>query len=123
MANNEKNRKSEAQERFEEADNAGLFAGNDADAREAKANALRDGDVEDTTGYNSGPVVNDSGNRARPGDATNDAAARRGDANVQDFAGDAQNVNADNNRPLEGDELEHARNKANESKGLEDSRG
>ena len=35
-----KNRKSESQERFEEADNAGRFAGNDTDAQSAKQQAI-----------------------------------------------------------------------------------
>jgi hypothetical protein len=120
MANTDKNRKSEAQERFEEADNAGRFAGNDQDAQEAKNNALR-GDVRDTTGYDSRPIQNDSGDRGKPGDELTNASAHRGDANVQDFAGNADNVNAGEGRPLNDDELEHARNKANESKGVENS--
>jgi hypothetical protein len=120
MANNDKNRKSEAQERFDEADNAGRFAGNDEDARKAKENALK-GDVKDTTGYDSSPVQNESGKRGQPGDTFTNASAHRGDANVQDFAGNAQNINAGDERPLENDELEHARNKANESKGRENS--
>ena len=37
--NNFKNRKSEAQENFEVAENAGRFAGNDADARTARQQA------------------------------------------------------------------------------------
>ena len=121
MANTDKNRKSAAQKQFEEADNAGRFSGDDADARGAKEAALRQGDVTDTTGYNSGTFENESGDRARPGDEKTNASAHRGDAAVQDFAGDAQNINADNNRPLNDDELQHARNKANEGKGTEDS--
>jgi hypothetical protein len=120
MANTEKNRKSEEQERFDEADNAGRFAGNDSDARDAKSNALQGG-ARDTTGYDSRPVQNDSGDRSQPGDAFNNASAHRGDSQVQDFAGDADNVNADNSRPLSDDELGHSRNKANESKGTENS--
>lgn len=119
---NEKNRKSDAQERFEEADNAGRFAGNDEDAREAKANAMKDG-VQDTTGYDSSPVQNDSGRRGDPGDEYTNAAAHRGDAQVQDFAGNAQDVNAFPYRPMNDEETEHARNKANESKGTENSSG
>jgi len=37
--NNSKNRKSESQEIFEQADNAGRFAGNDADAKAARTQA------------------------------------------------------------------------------------
>ena len=113
MANQDKNRKGEAQKNFEEADNAGRFAGGDADAQEAKANAMQQG-VRDTTGYNSGKVENDTGERAEPGDEFTNASARRGDAQVQDFTGDAQNVDDSGSRPLSDDELEHARNKANQ---------
>lgn len=120
MASTDKNRKSEEQKQFEEADNAGRFAGDDTDARKAKNDALQ-GNVKDTTGYDSSSFQNDSGDRGAPGDERTNAAAHRGDAQVQDFAGDADNINADNNRPLNGDELQHARNKANESKGTEDS--
>ncbi|HEU4901511.1 MAG TPA: hypothetical protein VFT06_01940 [Flavisolibacter sp.] len=120
MANKDKNRKSEAQKRFDEADNAGRFAGNDAESGEAKNEALKAG-ARDTTGYNSRPVVNQR-SRNNPDNDGTDEAAHRGSAQADDFAGDAQNVNADNSRPLQGDELKHARNKANESKGAEDSR-
>ena len=40
-SSNEKMRKSEAQKRFEEDENAGRFAGDDADARNARAQAER----------------------------------------------------------------------------------
>ena len=120
MANNEKNRKSEAQERFEQADNAGRFAGNDADARKAKNEALKTG-ATDNTGYDSKPFENQR-SRTNPDREGTDEAAHRGSAQADDFAGDAQNVNADSSRPLQGEELEHARNKANESKGAEESR-
>lgn len=119
MANNDKNRKSEAQDRFDEADNAGRFAGNDNDARTAKSNALQGG-VKDTTGYDSSPVINQR-ERTNPDDGGTDEAAHHGSAGADDFAGNAPNINADNSRPLQGDELEHARNKANESKGPENS--
>jgi hypothetical protein len=109
MANQEKNRKSEAQEKFEEADNAGRFAG----AQEAKNRALQQG-ATDTTGYHSGTVVNESGDRAEPGDEFTNASAHRGDAQVQEFSGDADNVDDNGSRPLSDEELEHARNKANQ---------
>ena len=38
--NQHKHRKSEAQKQFEEADNAGRFAGDDADAKAAKEQAM-----------------------------------------------------------------------------------
>jgi hypothetical protein len=120
MANKNKDRKSEAQERFEEADNAGRFAGDDEDARKAKSAVLQGG-VTDTTGYDSRPVHNDSGSRSQPGEEQTNATAHRGSAQVQDFTGDAQNVNDNGGRPLDEDELGHARNKANESKGRENS--
>lgn len=120
MANDNKNRKSDEQKRFEEADNAGRFVGNDQDAKDAKNNALK-GDVKDTTGYNSQPFQHDSGDRGKPDDEYTNASAHHGDADVRDFAGDAQNVNADEGRPLNDNELEKARNKANESKGVENS--
>jgi hypothetical protein len=121
MANNDKNRKSEAQKRFEEADNAGRFAGNDSDSRDAKNAALKEG-VNDTTGYDSRPFQNESGSRGEPGDEYSNASAHRGDAQPQNFTGDAQNVNDDGNRPLNSDELQNARNKASEGKGVEDSK-
>lgn len=120
MANNDKNRKSEVQKQFEEADNAGRFAGDDQDARDAKNAALRQG-ATDTTGYDSGTFENKSGNRSQPDDETTNASAHRGDAQVQGFASDAQNVNDGGDRPMNDDELEHARNKANASKGVENS--
>lgn len=115
MANNDKHRKSREQDRFDEADNAGRFAGNDADSREAKNKALQ-GNVQDTSGYDSGSFENQSGDRASQGDEYTNASAHRGDAQVQDFTGDAQNVNNNGNRPLDESELDHARNKANEGK-------
>ncbi len=120
MVNNDKNRKSEAQERFDEADNAGRFAGNDQDAMDAKNAALQDG-VKDTTGYDSRPFQNDSSSRSEPGDEFTNASAHHGDAQVQPFTSDAQNVNDAGDRPMDNDELEHARNKANEGKGVENS--
>ena len=44
-----------------------------------------------------------------------DALAHR-DAQSHDYKGEAQNVNDDSGRPLNDDELERARVKANESK-------
>ncbi|HET7897933.1 MAG TPA: hypothetical protein VFL47_09695, partial [Flavisolibacter sp.] len=52
MANHDKNRKSELQERFDTADNNGRFAGNDEDSRKAKQSMLNAG-AKDTTGYDS----------------------------------------------------------------------
>lgn len=121
MENNNKNRKSKAQERFEEADNAGRFAGNDKDAQQAKANALQGG-VRDTTGYDSGTFRNSQRDGSEPGDERTDAEAHRDPAQSHNYKGEAQNVNDDTGRPMQKDELQQARNKANESKGTEDSR-
>jgi len=120
MANNNKNRKSEVQERFDEADNAGRFAGNDEDSKEAKNNALGAG-AKDTTGYNSGTFQNSNRDGSEPGDERTDSEAHRDPAQSPNFKGEAQNVNDDTGRPLNDDELSHARNKANESKGSENS--
>ena len=119
MANKDKNRKTEAQERFDEADNAGRFAGNDADAQQA-LQAARDAGTRDTTGYDSRPVQNEPSRNNPDSDKTNEAA-HRGSANADEFAGNTDNVNADSSRPLQNDEVKHARNKANESKGRESS--
>jgi hypothetical protein len=103
--NTEKNRKSDAQEVFEQAENAGRFAGNDNDANAAKTAAQE----------NIRQDVNSS-REERSHDQT-DAEARRDPAQSQDYKGESQNVNDDNGRPLtSGDELDHARNKANEGK-------
>jgi hypothetical protein len=119
MANKDKNRKTEAQERFDEADNAGRFAGNDADAQQARQ-AARNAGARDTTGYDSRPGQNER-SRNNPDRDNTDEAAHRGSSNADEFAGNADNVNADSSRPLQDDELKHARNKANESKGRESS--
>jgi hypothetical protein len=120
MANNDKNRKSEAQERFEEADNAGRFAGNDQDSRDAKNAALQAGAV-DTTGYNSGTFSNSNRDGSEAGDERTDTEAHRDAAQSHNYKGEAQNVNDDTSRPMQENELTHARNKASESKGRESS--
>lgn len=86
-----------------------------------RRNEAPDRRAGDTSTQNAGSSRN-QGNRNNPDTDGTDEAAHRGSAQADDFAGDAQNVNADNSRPLQGDELKHARNKANESKGTEDSR-
>ena len=120
MTNNDKNRKSEAQETFEEADNAGRFAGDNSESRAAKEAALRSG-AKDTTGYNSGTVRNSNRDGSEPGDERTDSDTHRHPAKSQNMKGEAQNVVDDNGRPLNDNELAKARNKANESKGTEDS--
>lgn len=102
--NKDKTRKSKAQETFEEAENAGRFAGKGADprtAREQVAENIR----KDT-------VAKSRGRHQRA--AHTDAEARRDAAQAHDYKGEAQNVNDDAGRPLNEDEMEHARNKAME---------
>src|SRR5688572_5573360 len=106
--NQEKNRKSEAQEQFEEADNAGRFAGDDADAKAARQQAVEN--IRQDT---------NASREERNGDRDNtDAEARRDPAQAHDYKGEAQNVNIDPEEEgrLGGNErdTEHARNKATE---------
>ena len=105
--NNAKDRKSKAQENFEAADNAGRFAGNDADANAARKQA-----EENIRMAGTGQQENQQdGNR----ETTNkDAARDYGQAH--DIKGEAQNINDDTGRPLTDEEAEQARNKANEGK-------
>lgn len=111
QSNNEKDRKSEAQKRFEEADNAGRFAGDDADARSAREQAMQGIPQQVQAGAQD------------PGDGNRDAAignseARRQGNQVHDLKGEAQNVNTDPEEPgrLGGNDrdAEHAREKAME---------
>jgi len=104
--NDSKNRKSGAQERFEEADNAGRFAGNDPDARAAKEQAIEE--IRQDTG-SSREERNKDNNQS-------DREARRDPGQSKDYKGDSQNVNDDTGRPLNEEELEKARNKANEGR-------
>ena len=97
-----KNRKSEAEENFEAANNAGSFAGNDADAGEARKNAT-DQVRAQTQGSNNSSSATDT-----------DAEARRDPAQAHDYKGEAQNVNDDTDRTLSEEETQKARNKANE---------
>jgi len=101
--NTSKNRKSESQEIFEQADNAGRFAGNDADAqsaREQSAENIRQDSL--------------SSEEERNKDENTDAEARRDPAQSHDYKGESQNVNDDTGRTLNEEELEKARNKATE---------
>lgn len=103
IRNTDKNRKSEAQERIEQADNAGRFAGGDADAQ-----AARDRAEKSIRQESSGA----RGDRNK-GTDQRDTPARRGANQAQDTAGDAQNVK-DSDTRLEGKEAKEARNKATE---------
>jgi len=102
--NQSKNRKSKEQERYEEADNAGRFAGGDADAlstREAAIEQIR----QDT---------NSSESERNEPSGPSDAEARRDGSQAHDYKGESQNVNDDSGRPMDENESEKARNKANE---------
>jgi hypothetical protein len=101
--NNSKNRKSESQEIFEQADNAGRFAGNDTDAQSARGQAMEN-------------IRQDaqSSKEERNTNENTDAEARRDPAQSQDYKGESQNVNDDTGRPLSEEELDKARNKATE---------
>lgn len=103
----QKNRKSEAQKKFEEAENAGRFAGNDADAQAARNQALEN--IRQDTASTRQERNPDGENR----DHT-DADAGRDPAQVHDLKEEAQNVNDDTGRSLSDEEAEKARNKANE---------
>ena len=96
--NTSKNRKSEAQERFEEADNAGRFAGDDADAQAARRLA-------------SDNITEDAQSSREERD---NSEAGRNVTKTQDYKGEAQNVNDDTGRPMNEEEAEKARNKATE---------
>jgi len=103
MAQN-KDRKSEAQKRFEQADNAGRFAGEDADAKAAWSQSMEN--IRQDRAANPRHRNNSNENT--------DAEAHRDPAQSHDYKGEAQNVNDDTGRPLNEDEITHARNKANE---------
>jgi hypothetical protein len=100
----DKDRKSEAKERFEQADNAGRFAENDAGTKtawsESTENVRQDREI--------------SRRRRNNGNENSDAEAHRDPAQSHDYKGEAQNVNDDTRRPLNKNEISHARNKANE---------
>ncbi|MBD0297424.1 MAG: hypothetical protein ICV84_19905 [Flavisolibacter sp.] len=102
--NKEKNRKSEAQEIYEQADNAGRFAGDDADAKAAQETAIEN--IRQDTNSNREERNKDQENT--------DAEARRDWAQTQDYKGEAQNVNDDTGRPMTDEEARDARNKATE---------
>jgi hypothetical protein len=103
--NTSKNRKSEAQEIFEQADNAGRFAGNDTDAKSAKDQAVENirQDTQSTRDE-----------RNKDENENTDTEARRDLAQSHDYKEEAQNVNDDTGRPLNEDESNSARSKANE---------
>jgi hypothetical protein len=93
--NTSKQRKSESQKIFEQADNAGRFSGNDTDAqdarRQAEENILMDAQ---------------SSREERDKNENTDAEARKDAAQLHDYKGEAQNVNDDTGRPLCKEEAE-----------------
>lgn len=101
--NTSKNRKSEAQEIFEQAENAGRFTGNDADAKAAREQAVENIREDDQ-----------SAKQERNRNENTDAEARRDPAQAHDYKGEAQDVNDNTGRPLNEQELKHAKNKADE---------
>jgi hypothetical protein len=108
--NTDKIRKGETQKRFDEADNAGRFAGDDVDARLAKRKAIEN--------IKEDPVARRYKHRndLNRGEENTDAEARRDPAQSHDYKGEAQNVNDDTGRPLNEEEVKHARNKATEGR-------
>ena len=101
--NTSKKRKSESQEIFEQADNAGRFAGNDGDAmaahRKATENIRQD---------------SQSSRDERDKGTVTGSEARRDTAQSHDFKEEAQNGNDDKGRPMNEEDTKKARNKANE---------
>lgn len=95
--NNDKNRKSEAQKSFEEADNAGRFAGEDTDAKVARAQGM--GNIRQDT--NSGKQERDgSGDRSGSNLEVNQAnvgdASSVSDEATQKLSDRARSVNKAN---------------------------
>lgn len=101
-----KPRKSDAQKAYEEADNAGRFAGEDSDAKAARGQA-EENIRQDTRS------TREERNKQQESDYS-DAEARRDPTHVQDYKGEAQNVNDDTGRPLSDEEAAKASNKATE---------
>jgi hypothetical protein len=100
--NTSKHRKSESQEVFEQADNAGRFAGSDTDSKAARQLAEENITEDDQ-----------SSREERNKNESTDADARR-DAQAHDYKGESQNVNDDTGRPLTREETDNARDKGNE---------
>jgi|GEM_PF-3470856 len=111
--NNNKNRKSEAQEIYEQADNAGRFAGDDADSKAAREQAIEN--IRQDTGSSSA--------ERNKNENASDEEARRDPSQSKDYKGEAQNVNDDAGRPLDPQEVDRAVNKATEGQRQERDRG
>lgn len=114
-SSNEKMRKSEAQKTFDEADNAGRFAGDDADARSARSNA--ESAIQQQAGSQQGGNRRDMPN----GGIMDGDDVRPEQGNM--LEAEAQNINK-NNKADEllnnEDNLEQARNKA--TQGIKEGR-
>ena len=113
--NREKNRKSEAQKAFEEADNAGRFAGDDADARNARAQA--ENNISQQAGGQQGRNQRDMPN----GGIMDGDVVRPEQSNM--LEAEAQNINKDSEGDAlrnNDDSLEQARNKA--TQGIKEGR-
>lgn len=121
--NADKNRKSEAQKRFEEADNAGRFAGDDNDAQAARTQ-MTESIRQDTTASQSErerqeytPDDRQMGNgEVVDGDDVRPAQANMLDAEAQNISGDRTGDNLMNN----DNSIEQARNKA--TQGIKEGR-
>lgn len=113
MANNDKNRKSEIQERFDVAANDGRFAGDGKESQEAKEAALKQG-AKDTTGFDPYNTNYSNAGGVDTNDEASDAEAHRNPSQANDYKGEAQNVNDGDGRPMDNNQEEqrHARNKA-----------
>ena len=99
--NTSKNRKSEAEEIFEQADNAGRFAGTDPDSKAAKEQAIENIRQDTQSTANKRNKDDDIGGLDK---------INIGEGDDQE----AQNVRDDMDRLIEEDETDHARNKATE---------
>ena len=102
-----KDRKPEDQKRFEAADNAGRFSGNDQDARQASDQFSQNVDLKEKQSGTPGPINNDE---------PSDWEARRDPAQTHDTKGDAQNIRDESIQTLNEQELQKAKNKATEGR-------
>ena len=101
-----KNRKSDAQKAFENADNAGRFALNDNESRVAKEEAIE-------------KIRHDTNSNSSEPDQQHqytDTEAGRDSFQSYNNLGETWNVNDDSERPLNDEEIRNARNKANEGR-------
>lgn len=105
----EKPRSGNVQKRYDEADNAGEFAGDDNQAKAARKHAQDQIDKERRTS-------NDRQSAEEIKSDTTDVLAHRNPTHGRDYKGEAQNINDDSGRPLTDEEAARARNKASEGK-------